>query len=226
MRNEAVRQQQHMIEQSRAAACENATSASRDLEGQIKADAATTRERVTAAGRELSRRGDNLADDARESLGPEAGDAVGKWLEGARGVMDDAHQAASAFFRMLQASIETAARDDDRLTQLSETAANALQEFAAEMNRQSEALMRTVAEALDEGRDGDAREAVERSAEQTERVKNALVRERERLDAQLTDVRNEQARAEQARAEDVRRQADEERRRNAERRDREARDRE
>jgi hypothetical protein len=217
MRNEAVMQQEQRREAAQAALRETSRAATKDVQREVRQDAAQGREVMSAASREVGRRGDNLAEDAREAFGPEAGAAVEKWRDRAREALDRTQQAASSFFRLLEASLESAGRQDERLTEVSGGAARALEAFAAEMDRQSAAVLRAVTDALDQNREQDAHQALERSTEQTDRASETFDRERERFEAQIDAARVDQQRREQ--------QLDDERRRDRERQERDAHDR-
>jgi hypothetical protein len=219
MRNDAVMQQEQRREAARMAERGVSRTAERDCEHQLRQDAAESREVMTAASREVDRRGDNVVEDARDGFGPGAGDAAKQWLDTARQVMDQAQQAASAFFRTLEAGLQ-AGQDQQRLSEMSERTASALQDFAAAMDRQSDELTRIVSEALDNQREVGAREAIDRSAEETERLKDGFDQEMRRRQEQF-----EGARAETERREEERQRLDAAQRRDQEERERDQRER-
>jgi hypothetical protein len=188
MRNEALMQQEQQRQVAMTAQQQMTRSADRDQQ-RVRRDAAQSREVTTAATREIDRRGDNVAEDVRDRFGQELGDAARQCRDTARNVLDQAQEAASAVFRMLEAALQGSEQQDRELTELSNGAARALQGFATEMERQSDALTRVVSEALDEGREHDARESLQQSAEETARLKDSFDQEMRRTNDQFGSLR-------------------------------------
>ena len=198
MKHEAAMQQeqQHALTKSVQQGVDR--DARRALAQQVDRHAAEGRERIYAAGGEIARRTDNIVEDARDSLGPEVGTAAKQLMDHGREIMDQVEQAAAAFFAIVQASLERGAEADgvmDAATQ----ASRAMEQFASEMHRQEDEMSRAMGQALDAGHAEQAREALERSAAESERIKEDLGRELTRLSEAIEQGRVEELRQQEAR---------------------------
>lgn len=162
------------------------THAADTYHGQVQQTSSEIREMITAVAREIDRQGDNVVEDMRGAFGTELSDEARQVLDTTYEVMNKAQEGATAFFRVLEEEIKSAAREDhQRLADVSNDAARTFDRFAADMQRQNELLTQMLCEALDNGDPNDARKALQHAAETTDALKDDFYKEIGRLHQQV-----------------------------------------
>lgn len=162
----------------------------------VRLNTSESRELMRSAASEIDRQCENVLDDMRGTFGPDVANDVKEVLDAACEVMDKAQEAASAFFRILEEGVKSAAADHQRLADISNGAAQTIERFAAEMQRQNELLTQRTCYALDNDDTNDAREAFRQAAEVSDALKDSFYKEIARLNEQLDAARQDATRKE------------------------------